>query len=79
MSQLFTRRWFGLLCLTIVAAAVMVLLGRWQWGRYEERNAINARIDASVSAQPVPFSQETPEWTRVTLTGQYDQIGRAHV
>jgi len=50
----------------------MVLLGRWQWERYETRNAINARIDASATAQPVPFSPTTPEWTRVTLTGQYD-------
>ncbi|WP_246002155.1 SURF1 family protein [Allorhizocola rhizosphaerae] len=72
MSLLLTRRWLGLLCLTVIAAGVMVMLGRWQWGRYEERSAINARIDASQSAAPVAYSPAVPEWTRVTLSGQYD-------
>ncbi len=72
MSLLLTRRWIGLLCLTVIAAAIMVMLGRWQWGRYEMRSAINARIDASQSSQPVPYAPGVQEWTRVTLTGQYD-------
>lgn len=50
----------------------MVMLGRWQWGRYEQRSAINARIDASASASPVPFTPKVEEWTRVSVTGQYD-------
>lgn len=75
MMRLFlTRRWIGLLCLTVVAAGLMVLLGRWQWDRYEARHEINARIDASASAQPVPFTPgaSPPEWTRVAVTGQFD-------
>lgn len=73
MLRLFlTRRWLGLLLLTLVAATIMVFLGRWQWGRYELRSDINARIEASATAEPVPFTTEAREWTRVTLTGEYD-------
>ncbi|HEX6685931.1 MAG TPA: SURF1 family protein [Candidatus Limnocylindrales bacterium] len=73
MLRLFlTRRWLGLLCLTLLASAIMVFLGRWQWGRYELRSDINARIEASATAQPVPFSAGAREWTRVTMTGEYD-------
>src|SRR5690349_23833143 len=50
----------------------MIFLGRWQWGRYELRTAINNRIDASATAAPVPLTDGTPEWTRVTVSGQYD-------
>jgi len=67
-----TRRWLGLLCLTAVAATVMVFLGRWQWGRYELRSDINARIEAGTSAQPVPYTAGVKEWTRVYVTGEFD-------
>jgi cytochrome oxidase assembly protein ShyY1 len=50
----------------------MIFLGRWQWGRYELRTAINDRIDASATAAPAELGPGTPEWTRVSLTGQYD-------
>lgn len=50
----------------------MVQLGRWQYGRYEMRNEINARIDSSQVSAPVVLSSDTREWTRVTMTGQYD-------
>jgi cytochrome oxidase assembly protein ShyY1 len=70
---LLTRRWLGLIALTAVAAFVMVLLGRWQWSRYEQRSEINARIDASVSAAPVDLHNGIPEWTRAKVTGQFDE------
>jgi cytochrome oxidase assembly protein ShyY1 len=50
----------------------MIFLGRWQWGRYELRTSINDRIDASTAAAPAEFTPGVPEWTRVSLTGQYD-------
>jgi cytochrome oxidase assembly protein ShyY1 len=67
-----TRRWLGLLCLTALAAAVMVLLGRWQWTRYEQRSDINARIAAGNTAAPVEYSAGVKEWTRVSVTGEFD-------
>ena len=44
---LLTPRWLGGLALAIAAAVVMVFLGIWQWHRYEERSAVNNRIDAA--------------------------------
>jgi cytochrome oxidase assembly protein ShyY1 len=57
---LFTPRWLGMLALTLVAAAVMVMLGDWQLGRYRERAATNDRIDANATAAPVPLAQVLP-------------------
>jgi cytochrome oxidase assembly protein ShyY1 len=84
---LATPRWLGLAALSIVLATVMVGLGDWQLHRYHERAAINARIDAGSSGPSRPISSVLPaptgrvgrapsaavEWTRVQLTGQYDQ------
>ncbi|MGC4807082.1 SURF1 family protein [Micromonospora sp. DT233] len=57
---LLTPRWLGILALTLVAAAVMVLLGNWQLHRYEGRTAINERIDASEHMTPVPLAEKVP-------------------
>src|SRR5205823_7813633 len=71
----------------VVLAAVMVGLGDWQLHRYHERATVNDRIDAGATAAPVPLTDVVPapatglgphppasaEWTRVTVTGGYDQ------
>lgn len=57
---LFTPRWLGILALTLVAAAGMVALGNWQLSRYEERSAVNERIDTAVQLPPVPISEVLP-------------------
>ncbi len=85
---LLTPRWLAGAALAVAAAVVMVLLGNWQLHRYEERSAINARIDAADSAQAValtatltapttasasgPSPGNSLAWTKVTVTGQYD-------
>lgn len=85
---LFTPRWLGLLAAALVLATVMVLLGGWQWSRYEQRAAVNARIDAAeretaaplaevLTAPPAgsPVGPPPPDdtvWLLVTATGQYD-------
>lgn len=85
---LLTRRWLGFLALALAAATVMVLLGNWQFGRYELRKDVNHRIDVAGTATPVPLDsvvapggvagtpgpgpRATAEWTRVTLRGRYD-------
>nr|BFE65619.1 SURF1 family protein [Dactylosporangium thailandense] len=53
---LATPRWLGYAALTLAAATVMVLLGLWQFDRYDQRAEINARIDAGTSATPVPLT-----------------------
>jgi cytochrome oxidase assembly protein ShyY1 len=53
---LLTPKWLGILVAVIAAAAVMVLLGRWQYDRYEARHEVNARIEASATAAPVELA-----------------------
>ncbi|HLU33553.1 MAG TPA: SURF1 family protein [Natronosporangium sp.] len=85
---LFTPAWLGRLAVALVLATVMGLLGGWQLSRYEERSAINARIDAataetaapltevltapSAGASPGPAPPEEALWSMVTATGRYD-------
>ncbi|MDG4829094.1 SURF1 family protein [Solwaraspora sp. WMMD1047] len=54
---LLTPRWLGILALTLAAAAVMVQLGNWQLHRYQERSAVNARIDAAGDRAPTPLRE----------------------
>ncbi|HYN94756.1 MAG TPA: SURF1 family cytochrome oxidase biogenesis protein, partial [Pilimelia sp.] len=55
-----TPRWLGLAALALALAAVMVLAGQWQFDRYRERSAINARIDAATTATPTPVGAALP-------------------
>jgi cytochrome oxidase assembly protein ShyY1 len=79
---LATPRWIGFCLGMVVLAGIMVWLGLWQLDRYHQRAAVNHRIDASENATPVPLSSvlrpqqptaRSLEWTRVTVTGSYDQ------
>lgn len=88
MRALLTRRWLTVFLVAVLASFVMVLLGRWQWSRYELRSAINDRIDASTVVDPVqvrdvlaaapsgkgagPGPGEAAAWTRVSASGRYD-------
>ncbi|GAA0474088.1 SURF1-like protein [Actinoplanes capillaceus] len=85
---LLTPRWLAAAALTVVASVVMVMLGNWQLHRYEERTAINDRIDAANTVDAValtsvltaPTAAGTPgaapgkalAWTKVALSGRYD-------
>ncbi|SNY31051.1 Cytochrome oxidase assembly protein ShyY1 [Paractinoplanes atraurantiacus] len=85
---LLRPRWLAALAFALAAASVMVMLGNWQLRRYEERSAINDRIDAADSVQAVPMtsilsrptaasaSGQAPgkdlAWTKVTVSGRYD-------
>jgi cytochrome oxidase assembly protein ShyY1 len=76
---LISRRWLGALALAIAFAIAAFFLGRWQWHRYEAKQARADRIhlhydaparplDVTLSASPMPLAQE---WTRVTAHGRY--------
>jgi hypothetical protein len=77
---LLTRQWLGLAALMLALAVVMVGLGNWQLSRFQQKSAINDRIDAAAAAEPVPvgsvLSSRVParaeRYTRVTATGRYD-------
>lgn len=57
---LLTPRWLGILALTLAAAAVMVSLGNWQLHRYQERAAINDRIDGAARLPAAPLGEALP-------------------
>ena len=85
---LLTPRWLAAAALTLAASVVMVFLGNWQLHRYQERSAINDRIDAADSGTAAPLTSllATPTsagaagtapgknlaWTKITVTGRYD-------
>ncbi|GAA0793496.1 SURF1 family cytochrome oxidase biogenesis protein [Spirilliplanes yamanashiensis] len=79
---LLSRRWLGYAVVGVLAAAAMVLLGNWQWDRYQDRRASNERVEAGGQATPAPVAAVLPrgdgaappgsEWARITATGRYD-------
>jgi cytochrome oxidase assembly protein ShyY1 len=85
---LLTPRWLAAAVLAIAAALVMVRLGEWQLHRYQERHAINTRIDTADSTRAVPLTSlvapptaagsagpgpgKSVAWTKVTFSGRYD-------
>ncbi len=79
IRTLFTPRWLLALLVAIVFAAVCLLLGRWQWGRYEDKQVRADTVTSHYAAAPVTLATvegrlpltETGEWTRVTTTGSY--------
>ena len=78
---LLTRRWVGLHLLVLALIPAFFFLGKWQWGRFEERSATSARITANLAAAPVPIDRldrpgatvpERDRYRLVTVTGRYD-------
>lgn len=75
-----TPRWLGWFALTAVLCVAFLLLGQWQWGRYETRAARADRVEAHYGADPVPVAEvvgERPlpvgqEWRRVVAQGRYE-------
>ncbi|EWT01802.1 hypothetical protein N865_08050 [Intrasporangium oryzae NRRL B-24470] len=74
-----TRRWIIGTLVAIVFAVACFFLGRWQWGRHEEKLTKVTAIAENYGAPPVPLANAlsagplTPEreWTHVTVTGTY--------
>lgn len=79
LRTLVRPRWLLALLLAAAFAAVCVFLGRWQWGRYEEKQTRADAVAAHYTAVPVPLATvlsrlplaPADEWTRVVATGRY--------
>jgi cytochrome oxidase assembly protein ShyY1 len=79
LTALASRRMLGGLALALAFAAVCILLGRWQWGRYEDRRVQAEAVTTHYAAAPVPLASvtartppsEADQWLRVTATGRY--------
>jgi cytochrome oxidase assembly protein ShyY1 len=85
---LLSARWLGYAALAVAMAVGMVLLGNWQFSRYQQRVAANERIEAGARATPVPIGDvlsrpgspgtagpgpsAQERYVPVTVTGRYD-------
>ena len=81
LGFLLTRRWIGLLLVVLMVASACVLLGRWQFHRYDDRQARNDTIASNLAADPLPVDEvmstgaapaESDQWRQVVATGVYD-------
>lgn len=78
---LLSRETLTALVAVLVLAAVCVMLGLWQFGRYEARRDGAAVVQENYDAAPVALDQVLPstqqplpaaaEWTPVTMHGSY--------
>ncbi|GGK38373.1 SURF1-like protein [Pilimelia terevasa] len=57
---LLSPRWLGYAALTVLASALMVLAGVWQYERYAQRTASNARVAAAEATVPAPVAAVLP-------------------
>ncbi|GAB2960873.1 SURF1 family protein [Nonomuraea fastidiosa] len=78
---LLTPRWLVLHVVVLLVIPAFVLLGRWQFGRFEERSANSERVTANIEAPPVPIDRlaapgqqvkQDDRFRKVTVTGTYD-------
>ncbi|HEX4811770.1 MAG TPA: SURF1 family protein [Nonomuraea sp.] len=78
---LLTPRWLALHVVVLLVIPAFVLLGRWQFGRFEERSANSERVTANIEAPPVPLDRlaapgqpvrESDRFRTVTVAGTYD-------
>ena len=58
---MMTRRWLGWLAAALVVALACTLLGRWQFGRYEDRIATERHLEANYNGEPVDIRQAHPD------------------
>lgn len=75
------RQWIVLGVAALLLAALCLVAGRWQWNRYEAREAQIDLIEANWSAPAVPVAEVLPGpgavvpadavWQPVVLTGRY--------
>ncbi len=75
-----SRRWAAFFVVVVVLAGATWWLGRWQFGRLEDRRHDNAVVERNEDAPPVPVEQilatgrdvdPDDEWRTVTARGTY--------
>lgn len=76
---LLTPRWVALHIVVLLVIPAFVFLGRWQFGRFEERSANSSRVTTNLAADPVPLGslaspgvKESDRFRAVTVSGSYD-------
>jgi cytochrome oxidase assembly protein ShyY1 len=78
---LLTPRWLAFHLLVLLIIPAFFFLGRWQFGRYEERSAASDLATGNLAAAPVPLTgldapgaavPDSVRFRNVTATGHYD-------
>ena len=72
---------------SVVALAILVGLGTWQWRKVERRELLNAQLAARVDQPPIPFDDLLArfngtgdiEYVRVALTGRFMHEKERHL
>jgi cytochrome oxidase assembly protein ShyY1 len=72
LALLKTRRWVGFTAIVIVSIIGFGLLSRWQWDRADERRVERLAISQAQVLQDVDSVEDLPEFTRVNISGTYD-------
>ncbi len=72
LALLKTRRWVGFTAIVIVSIIGFGLLSRWQWDRADERRVERLAISQAQVLQDVDSVKDLPEFTRVNISGTYD-------
>lgn len=78
---LLTPRWLALHVVVLLVIPAFVFLGRWQFGRYEERATTSDQTISNLAADPVPLAElakvggsvpAADRFRAVTVQGSYD-------
>ncbi|GLW11186.1 SURF1-like protein [Microtetraspora sp. NBRC 13810] len=78
---LLTPRWLAFHVVVLLVIPAFVFLGRWQFGRFEERSAASHHITANLRAGAAPLDtlarpgepvRDADEYRTVTVSGTYD-------
>jgi cytochrome oxidase assembly protein ShyY1 len=78
---LLTPRWVALHLVVLLVIPAFVFLGRWQFGRFEERSANSDLVTSNIESSPVPLGElarpgqpvkESDRFRKVVAAGTYD-------
>lgn len=82
-----TLQWIAIALGVAVLIVACISLGRWQWHRHTDRDAVIATIEHNYNTPAVPLTDVVPTtdtplphedvWTSVTVTGHYVTEGTA--
>lgn len=79
LRRAVTGRWLRWWLVALLVCLACLALGRWQWGRYDDKADRRDRVEQHYDAAPVPVrdvlgADPVPldrEWTRVEAVGRY--------
>lgn len=74
-SLLKTQRWLGFTAIVIISIVAFGFLSRWQWDRADEQRTERLAISEAQVLQAVGSVNDLEEFTRVQISGIYDNSG----